>query len=93
MIQCFICHYDKDTLYPVLNVNKNTTLKELKTFFANTKKINILDLKAWTLSNTPLIYDDKSLEFYNMAYDDEFVIICMSNKWCNAVSELHPYYQ
>ncbi len=92
MIQCIICHYDKDTKYPVANVHRHTTLGELKDYFAETTKLNRADLKAWNCSNSPMTRDDMNLESYNLVYDDEPLIINMSTRWNEKATTLLPYY-
>jgi len=90
MIQCLIRDYPTDKFYHIEDVNESTTLAELKQHFTKFKGIKYFDLKAW--HNSPMEDDNKTLYDYNLAYEDEILIINMASEWDEKRSEMLKYY-
>jgi hypothetical protein len=78
MIQCLIRDYPSENFYHIEDVNASTTLAELKQHFTEFKAIKYSDLKAW--HNSPMVDNSKTLAEYNLAYEDEILIINMATE-------------
>lgn len=86
----FICDYDTGKKYH-FNVDSNTTIKQLKQMFANSKDgvpIHAEELCAWI--GTPLNNDDKTLDEYDIAYNG--TIVFMATEWNEYMRVLLPYH-
>jgi len=84
----FVCDYETGKKYH-FNVDGNTSIKQLKQMFANSKKgINTEELCAWV--STPLNNDDKTLDEYNIAYNG--TIVFMATEWTEYMKVLLPYH-
>jgi len=88
MTWVFVCDYETGIKYR-FNVDSNTTIKQLKQMFANSKKgVNAEELCAWV--STPLNNNDKTLDEYNIAYNGTIVFI--ATEWTEYMKVLLPYY-
>jgi hypothetical protein len=76
-----ICVQGTNERYAVPNVTKDTTLYDLKNYLASLIQLNVSDLKAWTSSNLPMLYDSWTLEDYKMTNEDKPIKIWMSTEW------------
>jgi len=75
-----------------MNVEKEETLTEIKQFFITTFKLNVKnkDLLSWSEGNTPLIDDKKTLQYYNMWYEN--ITLYFGNEYPEQVQNILKYY-
>lgn len=85
MLCVLVCEYETGIFYP-FNVDVNTTIKQLKQMFANSKEgVNADELCAWEFF--PLNNNNMTLKDYNIIYNgslfyhiiSQFILILYDN--------------
>jgi len=87
MIRIFLCDYATGTKYSI-DVDANTTLRNLKEKFCIIKDNKIEDIHAW--AGSPMVINNRTLEQYNIAFDN--VVINFATDWSEEMKTILEYY-